>query len=172
MSAFDAFYDLSNFVNLQSEAISDICDAIIDQTDCEDDKRLAALLAYYVYNVGSASALDVEKSGSTFTVHSEEYLVLTDEEADKACAENIKDSVWAFSSDFLASETGTYANVFKALSELHERGNNAILSLIEGSCGIDKFIEDAIAADGRGHFLASYDGKENEYKGYFIYRVN
>lgn len=34
------------------------------------------------------------------------------------------------------------------------------------------FVNDAIDADGRGHFIALYDGYENEQDGYFIYRQN
>jgi hypothetical protein len=54
-----------------------------------------------------------------------------------------------------------------------EGANNAILSIIEKTDGgIDGFVEEAISADGRGHFLSSYDGDENEKDGFFIYRIN
>ena len=38
-----------------------------------------------------------------------------------------------------------------------ENANDTILALIDG---IDKFVENAVDADGRGHFLSSYDSKE------------
>lgn len=37
---------------------------------------------------------------------------------------------------------------------------------------LDKLIRDAILSDGRGHFLSSYDGAEEEEGDYFIYRIN
>ena len=37
---------------------------------------------------------------------------------------------------------------------------------------MDELIEEAVSLDGRGHFLASYDGHENEHNDYFIYRTN
>ena len=41
---------------------------------------------------------------------------------------------------------------------------------------MDEFIEDAISADGRGHFLSSYDSEEVEIdiddETYFAYRLN
>ena len=33
-------------------------------------------------------------------------------------------------------------------------------------------INEAIEVDGCGHFIATYDGEENEMDGYFIYRLN
>jgi hypothetical protein len=37
---------------------------------------------------------------------------------------------------------------------------------------IEKFINEAIASDGRGHFISYYDGHEHEENGLFIYRLN
>ena len=36
----------------------------------------------------------------------------------------------------------------------------------------ESVIEEAIAVDGCGHFIATYDGEENEMDEYFIYRLN
>jgi hypothetical protein len=44
--------------------------------------------------------------------------------------------------------------------------------MVKGTCGLDSFVESAISADGRGRFLASYDGAESEENGYYIYRIN
>jgi hypothetical protein len=38
--------------------------------------------------------------------------------------------------------------------------------------GLEGFVEEAVSADGRGHFLSSYDGEENEQDGFYIYRIN
>lgn len=41
-----------------------------------------------------------------------------------------------------------------------------------GALDIDYMTEEAIQADGRGHFISSYDGVEIEQDGFFIYRIN
>ena len=97
----------------------------------------------------------------------ESYMILTDEEADEKVKEYIKDSVWAFNSSFLASHSKADEKVFQILAEQCESSNEAVLSLIDD---FDHFVEDAIMSDGRGHFLNFYDGAEEEYSNYFIYR--
>ncbi len=97
----------------------------------------------------------------------ESYMILTDEEADEKVKEYIKDSVWAFNSSFLASHSKADEKVFEILAEQCESSNEAVLSLIDD---FDHFVDDAILSDGRGHFLATYDGAEEEYSNYFIYR--
>jgi len=107
------------------------------------------------------------------------YIVLTDEEADEMAANYIKDSLWAFNASFLASETGYPQEVFKGLQDQCEGANDAFYALIDSNksdTDIKGFIESAISADGRGHFMSSYDGNEHEQSingGYFyIYRMN
>ena len=105
-----------------------------------------------------------------------EYMVLNEHERNEKVKEYIQETLWAFIPSFLAEETGLPEEVFRALSEKCESGNNAILTLVEKTCGLDPFVESAIKADGYGHFLASYDGKEGkvtvEGEDYFIYRIN
>lgn len=107
--------------------------------------------------------------------YNNDYLVLTDEEADEKAKEYILDSVWAFTPSFLSSFTGFDIEVFEAIQNNGrcESNNNAILSMIDDE---DDFVNDAITADGRGHFMSSYDGNENEESvngtTYFIYRIN
>lgn len=140
-----------------------------------------------------------------------EYIVLSDDEADKAARRYIEDSVWAFNIDFtihyidlkstikyLGLETSWfnededeeveydddeevfYMNMgmsledyLKQLQDKSEGGNDDILNLIED---MDWFVKDAIASDGRGHYLSNYDGRENEEEingtYYYIYRTN
>jgi len=61
----------------------------------------------------------------------------------------------------------------KVQGDCNEDCNELMLALIKD---FDYFVEDAIDADGRGHFLNTYDNEENEfeYKGktYYIYRTN
>ena len=106
-----------------------------------------------------------------------EYLVLTDEEANEKAQEYIEDSLWAFKAEFILEtcELDSSSNVTHSLREmlggLCEKCNDFIRALIEGTCGIDAFVEAAILADGRGQFLNTYDGKEGEQDGYFIYCI-
>jgi len=57
-----------------------------------------------------------------------------------------------------------------------ESNNDTIYNLIEKLDDIDSFVSAAISADGRGHFMSSYDGNENEETvngiTYYIYRIN
>ena len=105
-----------------------------------------------------------------------EYMVLNEHERNEKVKEYIQETLWAFIPSFLAEETGLPEEVFRALSEKCESGNDAILALVEKTCGLDAFVKAAVEADGYGHFLASYDGKEGkvtvEGEDYFIYRIN
>ena len=106
-------------------------------------------------------------------VSMDDYLVYTDDEADEAVYNYIDESVCFFRSDFIAAHAEVDEEVIKKLQELHENSNKAIRSLIKD---FDHFVDDAICADGRGHFLSSYDGEENEQtingNDYYIYRSN
>ena len=68
---------------------------------------------------------------------------------------------------FLASHSKADEKVFQILADQCESSNEAVLSLIDD---FDHFVNDAILSDGRGHFLNGYDGTEEEYSNYFIYR--
>jgi len=124
-----------------------------------------------------AEFLEIEKDGMddiTETRHTEncfeygrdEYLVLTDEEADEAVKESIKDSLWAFNADFICNVCDLPSELEDGIRAAQEKqcesANDWILRLVEKQCGIDRFVEQAVSADGRGHFLSSYDGEENE----------
>lgn len=54
-----------------------------------------------------------------------------------------------------------------------ESSNDVLVNLLDDE---SRFVDDAISADGRGHFLGVYDGEENEEDvdgdTYFIYRTN
>jgi hypothetical protein len=116
---------------------------------------------------------DIEEGhdDDTFECGRKEYLVLTDDEADEKAKEYILDSVWAFRPEFLMAHMpeGVTEDLIKAVQEKCESANPMLLKLIEDQ---DHFVSDAIAADGRGHFLNTYDGEENESGEFFIYRMN
>ena len=106
-----------------------------------------------------------------------EYLVLTDKEADKYTKEYILDTAWAFQNWFIKDNLNSkfrkvdsylIDEVISLAKEKCEDGNELILSMITKR----SFVNDAMRYDGRGHFLASYDGIENQQDCYYIYRIN
>lgn len=102
----------------------------------------------------------------------DDYLVLTDEEADEKVKEYILDSLWAFNADFIEShsDSGLNADDIRTIQQKKcEDANDFVKRIIKD---IDHFISDAVMSDGRGHFISQYDGKENEQGNYFIYRIN
>ena len=114
------------------------------------------------------------------TEDGEEYLVLTDKEADNKAREYILDSLWAFNADFIFAHSDAFVNLsdwerdeaIKSLTEMQgklcESANGLVRCLI---ADIDEFVDDAIVADGRGHFLSFYDGVEIDLEnGLFAYR--
>ena len=116
-----------------------------------------------------------------FSYGNQEYLVLTDKEADEKAQEEIENSLWAFNADFILRHCSTYDEMDcyefeqteKALRKAQENTceslNPLVKALIED---MDDFVEDAIISDGRGHFIARYDGDESEENGFYIYRVD
>lgn len=104
----------------------------------------------------------------------EDWLLLTDSEADLYCKDRIEESVWAFNPEFLAEITDLDVDVIKSIQDNNkcEDNNDVFLKLIEASCGLDAFVETAISWDGRGHFIGSYDGAEYEIGDLYLYRLN
>lgn len=114
-----------------------------------------------------------------FTVQGEEWAVGIEEEAQAACQEAIKQSLWAFRPEFILShcKAGVKPALVKALKQVQEKlcenANEFVEVLIKD---LDDFIEDAISSDGRGSFLSPYDNEEQEIKVndtyYYAYRLN
>lgn len=146
---------------------------IIDSFGFEDlelDEQRGLVLLHYLD--GKVSPDDLYIDGDTISVGGDEYLVLTDEEASDQCYDRISDSLWSFKTHFLSSETGFDETIFEALKPQCEDANDAIKSLVNGSCGLYDLVQSAISCDGRGHFLATYDGDEIEVSnGFFLYRI-
>lgn len=124
-----------------------------------------------------------------------DWIAYTDDEADEAVTDVIMNSLWAFKTEFLCEylhgvETESQINAIRKLQEtLCEDANPILEALLRdsphkhkpgvytgGDVGFMCLLIDAIAADGRGHFLSSYDGNEHEVSindtDYFVYRVN
>lgn len=137
------------------------------------DKKVEALRKFLGVE-SEGQVFEVQRDG-LFTCDSGEFQVLTDTEADIATYNYIKESVWAFRPEFLEVHTidGVEADTIKILQEKCEDANAPLIRLISD---FDHFVDDAIKADGRGHFLAPYDFEEGESnvdgEWFFIYRVN
>ena len=142
------------------------------------DQRIAALAKFLECDADEIS--EASYGNNVYEIGRTEYLVLTDAEADDACKEYVRESAWAFNASFLSDQTGLPEVMFTAVQDKCEGANDAVLQCIEQSCGLDDFVSEAISADGRGHFLAGYDGDENsvaegengDKNVYFIYRMN
>lgn len=122
----------------------------------------------------------IDEHDDTFEVHGHHYLVLTDEEADEAVAQRIEEDLWAFRSSFVLSFVSrknrfdSNPKAEKALEEVQGKLCEDAQPLIRAMIGehLPEFVREAVSADGRGHFLAGYDGEENEEGDFFIYRVS
>jgi hypothetical protein len=129
--------------------------------------------AWCVDNLTAVDEYDTED-------YNNNYLVLTDEEAEEKVSEEIENSLWAFRASFILGECGLPYELEDAIQSFQEKecegANDAILALVEKTCGLESFVKEAVRADGRGHFLNRYDGNENEETvngtTYFIYRQN
>lgn len=145
--------------------------ATLDLSECETEADQAKIYDWCVQNLIQVEPYDEDDYNMA-------YMCLTDSEADDKAAESIKDSLWAFNPSFLASETGLDEEIFKAIADNGkcEDNNDMIYNTIVKLGNMDEFIQAAISADGRGHFLNTYDGNENEEtvngETFFIYRMN
>jgi hypothetical protein len=142
-------------------------------TDITTEQRIAALAKHLGCELDDISASVYDDI--SFSACGGEYLVLTDDEAEERAREDIRESLWAFDARFIAS------HAHKALSEqciealrkvqgdLCEDAAPLVEALIKD---MDRFVSDAVLADGRGHFISRYDGEENESNEFYIYRTN
>ena len=143
------------------------------------DEKIKALANFLEVSEDEIETSNYYDNG--FSYGNQEYLVLTDKEADEKAEEEITESLWAFNADFIIRHTSTYEDMdtyefqaaVKALRGAQESEcenlNPLVKALIED---MDDFVEDAIMSDGRGHFISRYDGYENEENGFYIYRVD
>lgn len=142
----------------------------------EDDMKSVTVDRYYssTYNEYVYEACD------------EEFYILDDDRAYALAFQLIKDELWAFTPEFITAHL-KYDVVYcdnpvnlddlrlavRAVQDRLCEGANAIIQALIDD--LEEFVEDAIAADGRGHFIASYDGEEHEVtvdgETYYIYRL-
>ena len=125
--------------------------------------------------LGCDAAEVTESDIGIYSYGDNEYLVLTDVEADEKTRDYMKLSVWAFRADWLIPKFKkcfqdiTIEIVEKMQREMCEDANDILKGMIDD---FDFFVSDSVLSDGRGHFLACYDGDENEIGNFFVYRVN
>lgn len=153
------------------------------------DAETAIAIVAAIENVDPADCDATERQSGGFDVRCDdrEYSVCTDDQATAEAAAEVADSLWAFRSEFLRNYVPALHNYVPALRDdracaafdqmrevLCEDANELVRALVG-----DRFAElmsDAIAADGRGHFLASYDGAEREVnhdgQTFYVYRRN
>jgi len=150
----------ANIETLKNELWNHMMDNVAN-----DHEQFIALLYHLTANEGQQDWEDVDE------MIGNDYLVLTDYEADDMVHDFINESAGMFTPSFLSRYTGIDSDAFTALQEAGKY--DAVRSMIQD---IDAFVEAAVQADGRGHFLASYDFNEYEVTvndtTYYIYRVN
>lgn len=151
-----------------------------------NEVKIGALEAVYGSCGEAISQDEVDPCLFTILDKNEEYLVLTDEEADKRARDYIKESLWAFTPHFIADwvdsvdsmtlrDRDTFIESLAIMQGKMCEGCNGVVAALIGN-NFDDFVDAAIEADGRGHFLSQYDSKEHEIRFndelFYIYRVN
>lgn len=136
--------------------------------------RKQALAQYLEVEVSEVEKLPY--GDNLFKMGDQEYLIVNDAEANKAAREYILDSLWAFRGSFIADHLKPEFDAYMGARDIEEYcglkcegANDWVKDLIKNKT---EFVNDAISADGRGHFLAQYDNNENQFKTWFIYRIN
>lgn len=142
-----------------------------------NDPKLAALCEYLSCNPEDLIKEDYDHYGlQRYSCDGKEYAIGTDEEADKAVSAAIKESIWAFNASFILNHCDLPLELEDAIKAFQEDkcegANDALLALIEKCGDFDGFVENAVAADGRAHFLSTYDGCEEDGGEFVIYRIN
>ena len=145
----------------------------------EDEAKQIALAEYLECDY---TELEQQKYGHYGLTQFGDYAIGTDEEADAAAKDYIKNSLWTFNSEFIIEQCKlpwSMENMFRTWqSEKCEDCNDDLEDIIERLCGLDEFVNAAIQSNGRGHYLGTYDDCENEVhsdlldKTYYVYRLN
>lgn len=110
-----------------------------------------------------------------FEVGSEEYLVLTPEEAEERAFMEIESMLWAFNLEFIRGYMPKMNDqAVKCLEEMRsklcESSNDLFLALVGDN--LNRLSKDAISAEGIGHFLSYYDGEEIDLDEFVAFRLN
>lgn len=144
MENLEALQTLIDSDVANEELIETILDKIIEQSDDDEEKKTAALVAYLRGNGNKVSPDDVTEHYGNFKVGRCEYKVLTEDEAD----EEVDNALDSYIDDCL---------------ELPDA--------MRGYFDEARWKKDALM-DGRAAWIGTYDGHESEYADYYIYRVS
>lgn len=148
------------------------------ETAMDSDRRRNALAVYLDIDADQITARDYDDCLFGDSDFDHEYLVLTEEEATQRAIAAARESLWAFQGAFWGRYTNLSPDAVKALDKAQGTLCEDFGSVLEAIVGdrLDEMLKDAVNADGRGHFLAGYDGEEGEidYDGetLYVYRVN
>jgi hypothetical protein len=91
------------------------------------------------------------------------YAIGTEEEAEEAAAEYIRESLWAFRPEFLCDYAPSCMRpewIQHIIGDRCESANDDVLDMVGDN--LDELISNAIAADGIGSFLMTYDDEHHE----------
>ena len=142
------------------------------------DRKRAALAVHLDIDADVIAVRDYDDCLFGDSDFDHEYLVLTDEEATQRAIDAARDSLWAFRGAFWGNYTNLSLSSIKAIEKAQGtlcEDAGPVLAAVVGA-RLDEMLTDAIDADGRGHFLAGYDGEENavDHNGetFYVYRVN
>lgn len=144
-------------------------------------QRIAALAKHLGLDNDGADDLEVAGYDDTSIKYGrEEYLVLTDEEADDRATTTFRETLWACTPRFLASYVPALrsARVERAWADVMGELSDDANPLVEALLGdrLEEAVKDGLSLDGRGHFLAHYDGAEYDATvdgtTFYIYRTN
>ena len=135
-----------------------------------DENKQKTLAEFLDIDIDEMDTIEYDED-NIYSTGLKEYLVLTDDEADTAAKDYIRDSLWSFDAGFLDYYIDVLnKNQIEKIQEvLYEDCNETLYKLVDN---FDDLVDRAISIDGREHFLATYDGHENEVNNYFIYRTN
>lgn len=148
------------------------------------DASTAIAIVAGIEKVGPADCDATGRQSGGFDVRCDggdrEYSVCTDDQATAEATADVTNSLWAFRVEFLlnyvpALRPASARKAFAAMQEaLCEDANELVRALVGDQ--LDELVRDAIDADGRGHFLAIYDGNEREVthdgQTFYVYRRN
>lgn len=169
---FDAFKYITDRIAVERRAVKDVCDGILGWSDLMDDRRRAALLAWYIDMGNAAEPSDIKRidfDDRAFSLDKREYLVLHEKEVDSFYAEIVRELLYTISTDYIAKQTGADKETLDELSE--EDDNEAIAAIIDKSCGLDDFIKTVVKTFHMENFLEpTYT--EYYYNRFYIFKIN
>lgn len=133
-------------------------DIIIDKANDLDitPEKLMAMCLYLNVSIEWLDNISKWYWDNNFEIEWTNYLVCTDDEADEEVKKYIEQNCCYFNASFLAEQTDLPKEVFEWLIDKDQ----AVWRLIEKTCWTDEFVETAISADWRWHFINSYDWYE------------